>query len=189
MKTGEPYAFTGNDPLNEMDPLGLCWWGCSLWHRADRAYHHARRYLRRALHTRVAHALLNRVSRVAGVVSAVSSLAAIATAEVPVVGEVAEGISVASGSVAVGADLANCAGGNCNHAQVALDSAALVPGVAGLNFAGLASEAGDAAEATSAAVSASRTSINAAAHASIYGSYANVARLTGSQLSIGGLAY
>jgi hypothetical protein len=46
-ETGQPYVFTGDDPLNATDPLGLCakgfGWFCSAYHHAVNAYHHLKR--------------------------------------------------------------------------------------------------------------------------------------------------
>ncbi len=43
-ETGQPYAFTGDDPLNATDPLGLCWSpvGCGLLKRATKDLRSAR---------------------------------------------------------------------------------------------------------------------------------------------------
>jgi hypothetical protein len=105
----------------------------------------------------VAHRILNDVSRGAGIVAGGASLVATVTAGVPVVGEVAEGVSIAAGSVAVGADVANCIGGHCNRAQLGLDASALIPGVAATRFANVADDAADTA---SLAESASHASAN-----------------------------
>jgi hypothetical protein len=44
-ETGQPYAFTGNDPLNATDPVGLRWYRS--WHKRARHRHH-RSSLRRS---------------------------------------------------------------------------------------------------------------------------------------------
>jgi RHS repeat-associated protein len=123
--TGQPYAFTSDNPLNSEDPLGLhCFPVCTVVN----AYHHAVKYyhkVKKILHSAVVHHVLNTVSKVAGGVAAVSS----SVAFVPVVGQVAESISIGAGSVALGADALNCVGGHCDGAAFAADAAAMVPAV------------------------------------------------------------
>jgi RHS repeat-associated protein len=48
-ETGQPYAFTGDDPLNATDPLGLCWSpiGCGTLKRAT---HDVRKVAHKAVH-------------------------------------------------------------------------------------------------------------------------------------------
>jgi hypothetical protein len=38
--TGQPYAYTGDNPVNGTDPLGLCWpsWACGVEHAIGRGY-------------------------------------------------------------------------------------------------------------------------------------------------------
>jgi RHS repeat-associated protein len=151
-ETGQPYAYTGDDPVNAIDPLGLSWYDPS-W--AHKAYHE----VRKDLHSKLANAVLNRISKVAGVVAAGASAVAVVTAGIPVVGEVAEGVSLAAGSVAVTADLANCLGSHCDATQLALDAAALIPGVAATRLGRVAADAADTVELASTAAHASANSL------------------------------
>jgi hypothetical protein len=111
------------------------------------------------LHTAAAHAILNDIGKVSSGVAAVSSVAAVATAGVPIVGEVAEGVSLTAGSVAVASDVANCIGGHCNTAQLALDGSALIPGVAATTLGSVADDASDTAQLADSAAHASPNSL------------------------------
>jgi hypothetical protein len=191
METGEPYAFTDNDPLNMTDPLGLCWtrWGCGEFHKLNKYAHKLAHHAKKLLHSAAAHHILNSISKIAGGVSATASAAAVATAAVPVVGEIAEGISLTAGSVAVTADLANCVGGNCNKAQLALDAGSLILGVAASKLSDLAEDAEETASLAGRAAHASPNSLmNAQTAEAGYCSYERTASTIGFGLSVGGFA-
>ena len=74
-------------------------------------------------------------------------------------GEVAEGVSLTAGSVAVASDAANCIGGHCNTVQLALDASALIPGVAATRLGSVADDAADTAELAGSAAHASPNSL------------------------------
>jgi hypothetical protein len=59
-QTGQPYAFTGGDPLNEVDPLGLSWYNPSWAHKVIHKVAHVADKVRHA----TAHIAKNAVTEV-----------------------------------------------------------------------------------------------------------------------------
>jgi uncharacterized protein RhaS with RHS repeats len=127
--TGQPYAYVDDDPVNVTDPLGM--WG---WSSITHFVHH------------VAHAVGKVVTskRFLADVANVASIAAAATAFIPVVGTA---VSVGFGTVALAADFANAAINHTGWGSVALDAIALIPGIAELRYLKDASELADSARA------------------------------------------
>jgi hypothetical protein len=165
VETGQPYAYTGDNPVNATDPLGLL--GCSslgflglsgACHKAVKGVKEEVRAAKTVLHSQAAHAILNDVGKVSGAIAAVSSAIAVVTAGTPL-GAAAEIVSLTAGGVAVSADLANCLGDHCDYTQLALDGTALIPGIAATRLGRVATDAADTAELASRAAHASPNSL------------------------------
>ncbi len=182
-ETGQAYAFTGDDPLNATDPLGLCWGFCWVSH----AYHRAVKVVKKVVKKIVkvvkksGHRILRDVATTASLVAAGSSTLAF----IPGVGEVAETVSVVAGGVAVTADGANC-DWRLRQGSPCVRRRAVVPGLGASKIGDLAKEAE-----TADAAAGGRAAINAVSHAQIansYRMYQGVGRLAAQGLSFGALS-
>lgn len=122
--TGQAYSYAGNDPVNGSDPSGL---GPS-WSKFVTTMEFGTTSSSRQLWSSGYEALFHHpaqsISTIAGAVSAVTAL-------VPGM----EWMSIASGAVALVADISSCTAHDCNWASIALDALALIPGGAALHFA------------------------------------------------------
>ena len=140
-ETGTPYAFTGGDPVNGSDPLGMWGWNpISDVVQAAKDVGHA------------ANAALPVVHEVANVVAVGASLCAAITSETVVGGVTCGTIAVVSGAVTAASGVALYAEGRENGTTTAIDVASA--GLGGLGSlaeagAGAASELAEGADATS----------------------------------------
>jgi hypothetical protein len=131
-ETGQPYAYTGDDPLNATDPLGLCWSpiGCGALKRAT---HDIRKVAHKAVHVAdvvrhtTAHLANNAATEVKShwrgelqIVGTVAAVASAATgvgalADVGVLGldaSTTATVSTVTGLVSSAADLPTCISGD-----------------------------------------------------------------------------
>jgi hypothetical protein len=102
-QTGLPYGYTGGDPVNGVDPLGL-------------------------LCLRL-HCLAGDVSAVFGGIAGVAGVVALVTSWIPGVDVVTAGIAGGAAGVAAAADVISCLSGPCDATALTLDLASVLPGL------------------------------------------------------------
>jgi RHS repeat-associated protein len=107
-ETGQPYAFTGDDPLNATDPLGLCVKGfgfvCKVIHKsahvADKVRHGAAHVADNTRHFVAVHR--RGLGQIAIAAAAVAATAATAGTAAPLLASVAVGVTASTASYAAG---------------------------------------------------------------------------------------
>ncbi len=127
-QTGQPYAYTGDNPVNNTDPLGLI--TCPSWLPGCGTVTDIQNGVSAG-----AQAVGSFVYKYSGDIATVSSIAAAATIEIPGVGEVFGVVAVASGALSTERDIAV----EHNLAAAVIDAAGTIAGAGSLGAEGLAS--------------------------------------------------
>jgi len=149
--TGTPFAYAGDNSISLTDYSGLCaiciaqWWddtggvvvhglkvfGVGAWHFTYDGVQElgfAADLLENDI-SGILSKIFTAVSFMAGIVAIVGS----SLAWVPLIGPAAEMVAITAGVVALAADVGNCIGGHCNDVALALDAAAMIPGIGALH--------------------------------------------------------